>query len=695
MSDYTDYIYTKNTPTYNSFGETGLIQTPSAEIQKEASIYFVYNKNPIYKYGSLVISPFDWMEASYFYYRPVDLIWGGKAGKYLDKGFNVKLRYQPKNSKFPNIALGLNDFAGTGQFSREYIVATKLYNNFKFSFGLGTGKFNGQDQYKNPLSYINESFGDRSGAYNPIGGTLTTDQWFKGPVSPFGGIEINIPKSRGIKFKAEYDPYDYFIMSCCGEGISDLTYELRTKDSNINYGLSFPLGNHYNLEVSYIKGNQINFTFSIGANFFNELKQSKKKKFKPIVSEQKTSNNFYEDLLFNLNRNNFLLQSADIDKDVLKVAINNGEYRNPIRLSSNAAYTTKKILENHILEMPINSVEITNINGGFEINKIKYFLNDLSPSTPIEIAQKNTEIIKIKNESNFKNNRFKPRLDFPLFFYSINPTVLSHLGSPERFYFKGLALKLNSEIKFSRNASIFSELGFNLYDTFDEKESRPTSSLAHVRSEIVDYLQARDEYVSRLEFEYRIQPNEYLYAKINGGILEQMFNGLGGEVIYKPFKGNFYIGTEYYKVYRRSYGETFKNIEPEYSVDTYHLNMNYFIESLGVMIDYSYGKYLAKDVGYTLDLSKMSKSGFKAGFFFTRTDVDFGTFGEGSFDKGFYFSIPFDLFTNQRSVNRFNFKLRPLSRDGGQKLNRNELIDLINNSSYEEINRGWDDGFIN
>ncbi len=635
------------------------------------------------------------MEASYFYYRPVDLIWGGSAGKYLDKGFNVKFRYKPKNSFFPDVAIGLNDFAGTGQFSREYVVATKIHNNFKFSFGLGTGKFNGQNDYKNPLSYFNQEFEDRSGAYNPIGGTLTTDQWFRGPVSPFGGIEILIPRSKGLKLKAEYDPYDYFKMSCCGEGISDLTYELRQKDSNINYGISFPFGNHYNFEVSFIKGNQLNFSFSVGANFFNELRQSKKKKFKPNVTKERTSINFYEDLLFNLNNNDFLVQTADIKDTVLKVAINNVEHRNPIRLSSNAAYTAKKIIDNHNLPDPINSIEITHLKGGFEINQIKYQIKDLDPKTPLEIAQKNTEIIRPNKQDNYTNNRFQPKVNFPNFFYSIDPGVISHLGSPERFYFKGLALNLSSEIQFNRNISIISEIGFNLYDTFDEKESRPTSSLAHVRSEIVDYLQARDEYISRLEFEYRYQPINNLYSKFTFGILEQMYNGMGGEVVYKPFKGNFSVGADYYKVYRRSYSETFKNFSPEYEVDTYFLNLNYFVENLGIMIDWSYGRYLAKDVGYTLDLSKISRSGFRSGFFFTRTDVDFGTFGEGSFDKGFYFSIPFDLFSNQRSTNSFNFKLRPLTRDGGQKLNRSKLINLINNSSYEEIYRGWDDGFIN
>jgi len=45
----------------------------------------------------VTITPFDWMEASYFYYRPDDLFWGSTKGLYLDKGFNVKFSYKPKN----------------------------------------------------------------------------------------------------------------------------------------------------------------------------------------------------------------------------------------------------------------------------------------------------------------------------------------------------------------------------------------------------------------------------------------------------------------------------------------------------------------------------------------------------------------------------------------------------------------------
>ena len=77
---------------------------------------------------------------------------------------------------------------------------------------------------------------------------------------------------------------------------------------------------------------------------------------------------------------------------------------------------------------------------------------------------------------------------------------------------------------------------------------------------------------------------------------------------------------------------------------------------------------MAKDEGYTLDLSRITDSGFRAGIFFSRTDVSAAEFGEGSFDKGFYFKIPFNLFRKSYTKQSFDFKLRPLTRDGGAKL---------------------------
>tara|TARA_B100000787_G_C16009038_1_gene213432 strand:- start:78 stop:581 length:504 start_codon:yes stop_codon:yes gene_type:complete len=166
-----------------------------------------------------------------------------------------------------------------------------------------------------------------------------------------------------------------------------------------------------------------------------------------------------------------------------------------------------------------------------------------------------------------------------------------------------------------------------------------------------------------------------------------MFGGVGAQVLYKPFEGNFTLGFESFYVRQRAYDQTFKF--REYKTTTSHFNISYLF-SMGLESNLSYGRYLAKDDGYTLDLSRRTKSGFKAGIYFTRTNVSAEVFGEGSFDKGFYFQIPLDLFSNEYKGNYSNFRLSPLTRDGGAKLEFDkDLRGLIYNSSSNEIKRGW------
>ena len=62
----------------------------------------------------------------------------------------------------PAIAIGLNDFAGTGLYSSEYIVGSYGINRTDFHFGIGFGLLDGSDSwFKNPLSYISDKFNDR------------------------------------------------------------------------------------------------------------------------------------------------------------------------------------------------------------------------------------------------------------------------------------------------------------------------------------------------------------------------------------------------------------------------------------------------------------------------------------------------------------------------------------------------------
>ena len=80
------------------------------------------------------------------------------------------------------------------------------------------------------------------------------------------------------------------------------------------------------------------------------------------------------------------------------------------------------------------------------------------------------------------------------------------------------------------------------------------------------------------------------------------------------------------------------------------------------------GRYLAKDVGTTLEVRRTLNNGWMIGLWATITDVPFDDFGEGSFDKGLYFRIPLDGFLGNRTRAAYATRIRPIQRDGGQRL---------------------------
>ena len=106
----------------------------------------------------------------------------------------------------------------------------------------------------------------------------------------------------------------------------------------------------------------------------------------------------------------------------------------------------------------------------------------------------------------------------------------------------------------------------------------------------------------------------------------------------------------------------------DYKNVTSHINLYYNNNYLLPFdLHFSFGEYLAGDLGYTFDISRKFDNGILMGAFFTKTDVSAELFGEGSFDKGVYFSIPL-------SSEWFNFTWRPLTKDPGAKLIKKDNI---------------------
>jgi hypothetical protein len=557
----------------------------------------------------------------------------------------------------------------------------------KVTAGLGWGKFVGKNNFDNPLSFLSNKLDFRPSVSSNInnGGTPSYDKWFRGNSALFGGLEYFIPHQNGLSIKLEYDPYDYMNFSSLNG--NEPSFNLRKKDSNINIGLSYPFNKLLTIDASFIKGNTFNLSFTIGTTFNDQL--SKKQKFNPSLDIKENKDHskiaFYESILLNLNNNNLFLQTASFKENELDVSISSSQHRNAIRSSSYAASIVQKVAEKH--GMDLNQINISHINAGIELNNIKYIANHINnDNLPIELVARNT-VLESADPVGFKQDEFKPNINFPVIFSSISPTLVTHIGNPEKFFFGGINLQHISEIQFSRNLLLSSEFNARVYGNFKDTISGPGSVMEHVRTDLVEYLKEDDIVISRMQLDYVWSPRKDTYAKLSGGIYETMFAGYGIETLYKPFSKNYSLGFEIFHVKQRSFDQRFSF--KDYSTVTGHLNFGYSLP-LGIESNISFGRYLAKDDGFTFDLGRRTRSGFKAGVYFTRTNVSAETFGEGSFDKGFYFQIPMDLFSTGYSGNYSTFNLSPLTRDGGAKLiHDKDLKGLIYNSTYRELSQQW------
>src|SRR5690606_5211241 len=116
----------------------------------------------------------------------------------------------------------------------------------------------------------------------------------------------------------------------------------------------------------------------------------------------------------------------------------------------------------------------------------------------------------------------------------------------------------------------------------------------------------------------------------------------------------------------------------------------YKLPFFGLLGEIHAGRFLAGDYGAQFGLSREFESGVRFGGWATFTDVPFDVFGEGSFDKGFFISIPFELFLLNSTRRGGTFAFRPLTRDGGQMVGvGNRLYGVVEGGNVDKLIDTW------
>ena len=688
-----DYIYPFKEYSFSNYGTLGLIQNPNARFLDEGSLGFSWSHNEPYLRGSLIAYPFNWLEVSYQYadinnrlYSPYKSFSGSQSLK--DKSFDTKIRLIKESQLLPQIAVGFRDIAGTGLFSSEFIVASKnLSKGLDLTMGIGWGDLSGQ-LIKNPLLEISDRFATRS-SFTGLGGEFNVGNYFSGPTGYFFGIEYYVPKFKGIRIKFEYDGTNYKTEN--DRPISQA--------SNLNYGIVFPQSKNLSYKLNFTRGNTLNFGFSYNLNLGNKNSQTISKEKQSRISNSnavkivtsRSDQNLFKGALKYLSDEKIFLQHADINDNEFEVIFAQTKYRNPVIASGRALNILDQIAPNNI-----TSFKVSEINGGIGLYSIAVNRNAFNRDRKQFLPPKPDTDISVEPFflNNNKNYKFNPEAKYPALFHTIGPDIRSQIGGPDGFFFGDVKLKSRSEFLIRRGLSVISVISYGLYDNMDDLQLPSDSVLPHVRTDIVKYLkQSRNLSIQRMQLNKFGQISPSIFYKFSAGILEYMFNGYGSEVLFKPFDKNYAIGVEAWKVYQRNYDQMFGILDDvDYETTTGHLSFYYHEPMTNIIFKMKGGKFLAQDSGISFEFTREFYSGFRLSAFFTLTDISKEEFGEGSFDKGFSFYIPLEIFSNSYNSRNFGWGLKPMTRDGGATLSHgHNLWGVVHKSNKHRFNRHMGD----
>lgn len=685
-------------PHYTAYGGVGLIETRTARMAPENTLSGTVSFSPVIQRYNITFQPAPWLETT-FGYSIFDISSTGLER--FDRQFDIKARLWKEGRYNPEVAIGLQDFLGTGVFSGEYVVASKAYGPLDLSFGVGWGRLGSSAELRNPFSLLSDRFDGTRSEINTIGGDVDFGQYFQGDdIGFFGGIMYDSP-IEGLRLLAEYD--------------SDDKSPIQDFEENIpfNFGVSYAPYSGISLTGAVLKGTEFQLTATFGTDVSKPVQDAPKEQgYTPFaVREGRGIDPLAPDTLppvgplsvtpvedgagplakalaERLRPEGIGLRKIVLGADTLQVTIENDRYRSVPQAIGRVTRVLSALAPLEIEEFRIAVVERGMTISEFDIDRERLEVSARQlgwTANPPTIADSYHVVDMEVLEGETVDRAIYPRPS-----WSIGPDIRASTFDPDNPLRYNFDVVAEGQLEVFEGAFLSGTVRADVFGNFDEIDRESDSVLPRVRSEFANYYRQTDIGVDRLTADYFFKPSDTTYAHLSGGLVEQFFGGIGGEVLWRPQNSDFAFGLEAYYVKQRDFDTRFTF--QDYDVVTGHASAYWDTDFYDVDLAVHAGRYLAGDLGATFEASKRLPNGWEIGAFATFTDVSFEDFGEGSFDKGLTFSIPFDWGLPYETRSTANVTLRPVQRDGGQRLNPAiRLFRLTQPASRGDVEEQWSD----
>ncbi|MGK0293148.1 MAG: hypothetical protein ACI9U1_001540 [Porticoccaceae bacterium] len=635
----------------SDFGVTGLIDTPTARMSVDGTLTTTAAIQSRTNSYAITYQATPWLEGTFRYT-------GFNEFFHWDRNYEAKVRLWKEQDYLPQVAIGIRDMVGTGVYGSEYLVASKAVGDFDFTLGMGWGRLAGKGDINNPLIQLSDRFSTRDTDFG-LGGELSSGAFFSGKkVGFFGGLHYQ-PDSLPISLMLEYNPDQYDLESGNGGLRPKSRWSAAVKwDAlpGVSLSLSRQHEQEWGIELSAALDTKTLAPSRPAPIFMSSLDMAPQD-----LPPQLNPRDWYDTLLFDVERSGLLLLEATIEPSSRTAILVMGNDQYPVWAD---AIAKMAVLADLHLPSSVNTFRIVAEEAGHRVQTIQMRRPSLAYGQSKQLVERQISVLPVRSlgAPQRKTDFVQKKVFFDVGLG--NRLQLFDPDDPARYQ---LYTKVGASLALPKSWTLRGAYGFDITNNFDESNRLNSGSvLPRVRSDVVKYLTEGDTGLDSLYFEKRGSAYKGLHYRVFGGVLEGMYSGAGGEVLYQPFQSRVAYGLSANWVRQRDYDKSFKHLD--YQTATAFASVYWASPFYNVDVAVHAGKYLAKDIGATLEVRRTFSNGWMVGLWATMTDVSAEDFGEGSFDKGMFFKIPFDGLFGRNTRGSYNNRLRPIQRDGGQRL---------------------------
>ena len=636
----------------SDFGVTGLIDTPTARMSDDGVLTATAAIQSRTNSYAMTYQATPWLEATFRYTG-----WNQSRVRY-DRNYEAKVRLLRERAYIPQVAVGIRDLVGTGLWSSEYLVASKEVADFDFTLGLGWGRLAGEGDFQNPFTYLSNTFNVRDSSFGK-GGKLATGSFFRGEeVGLFGGVSYK-SNSLPVSLMVEYNPDQYTREVGQGGFMPTSPWSAALKwDVLPGVSLSFSRQHQqeWGIEVSAALDSKSLPPKRSPPKFQSSLDMAPQD-----LPSQINQRDWYDTLLYDVERSGILLLAASIESGSNVAVLVMGNEKYPVWADAIERMT---VLADLHLPSSVNTFRIIAEEAGHRVHTIQISRPSLGYGHSKTLSERNIRVLPGRN---LYTPQRKTSFAQKKVFFDLGVSQRIQLFDPDDPARYQLYTKVGMTLALPNSWTVMGAYGFDITNNFDESNRLDSGSkLPKVRSDVINYLIQGDTGLDNLYIQKRGTTSQGLHYRVFGGVLEEMFSGVGGEVLYQPFQSRLAFSLSVNALRQRAFDKSFKH--QKYQTTTAYASV--FWASPFHNFDFAVhaGRFLAKDRGATIEARRTFSNGWMVGLWATITDVSAEDFGEGSFDKGVFLKIPFDGFFGRNTRGAYQTRIRPIQRDGGQRL---------------------------